>query len=124
MATQIVEFVLKYPEFGWVLVLVYMLIEVRHPRGRIRKLDKKITNNTIVIRAISRVTEGIREKEVDDYLVENGMEPEDFLSKEKHSNDESDSEREACLTETAQAVADSQKSVNMNKFTEASEDDD
>lgn len=122
MISSVVQFVLENPELGWILVLLYLGIEIRHPRGRVRKLDEKITNNTIVIRAISRVTEGIREKEVDGYLVSNGMEPEDFLSNEAQSNGEGD--REACLTEEAQEMAENQDTVDMNKFTESSKQSD
>lgn len=76
---EIFEFITQYPEVGWVLVILYLAYELRGKRGRIYSLDKKITSAIVVIRALSRADDDIDEDEVADYLVENGMEPDDFL---------------------------------------------
>ena len=73
------EFVVSHPELGWILLFFWLLFELRSPRGRIYQLDKKITSSIIVIRALAKKEEAINEDKVDKYLVENGMEPDDFF---------------------------------------------
>ena len=82
--SDVISFVFSNPELGWVIVLAYVAYELRGERGRIYKLDKKITSAIVVIRALSREgAEGVDEEIVDEYLVENGMEPEDFIKGEE-----------------------------------------
>ena len=76
---DLVETLLKYPELGWVLVLGYLYVELRSPRGRIQRMDERILAITTVVRALSRVHGDVETSEVDKYLVENGQEPDDFL---------------------------------------------
>ena len=76
---QAAQWAMENPELGWIIVFVYLVIELRHPRGRAYAIDKKLTGAIIVIRALARREDAIDEKLVDDYLVENGMEPEDFF---------------------------------------------
>jgi hypothetical protein len=81
--SEVVSFVFENPELGWIVVLVYLAYELRGERGRIYKLDKKITSAIVVIRALSRKgAEGVDEEIVDEYLVENGMEPGDFIKED------------------------------------------
>lgn len=78
----VLDFILKYPELGWILAVAYLAYELRGRHGRIYKLDKKMTSAIIVIRALSRAEDTVDEDTVDEYLVENGMEPEDFIAGE------------------------------------------
>lgn len=75
----VVSFVLEHPEMGWIVLFGWLLFELRSKRGRIYQLDKKITGSIIVIRALAKKEKAIDEEKVDDYLVENGMEPADFF---------------------------------------------
>lgn len=75
----IIEWVIQHPELGWIVLFFWLLFELRHPKGRVHALDRKITGAIIVIRALARREDAINEKKVDDYLVENGMEPGDFF---------------------------------------------
>ena len=70
------------PEFGWVLVLCYGWWEVRFGRisQYLERLDSKLTSTIIVIRAIVRTNPQVDTEKVDDYLVDNGHEPGDFIS--------------------------------------------
>lgn len=77
------QFFVENPELGWIAIFAYLIIELRTPRGRLYNLDKKITSSIIVIRAIARVHDELDEDEVDNYLVENGMEPGDFIVRDK-----------------------------------------
>lgn len=78
--TELIEFVFNYPELGWVLVMAYLAYELRGKRGRVHNLDKKLTSSIIVIRALARTDDEMKEEAVDEYLVENGMEPTDFIA--------------------------------------------
>lgn len=75
----ITSFFLSHPELGWVILAAWLFFELRTKRGTIYKLDKKITGSIIVIRALAKKEDAIDESKVDDYLVENGMEPADFF---------------------------------------------
>jgi hypothetical protein len=76
---SILPWLLNNPEVGWVVVMAYLAYELRGKRGRLYKLDKKLTSAIIVIRALARTDDEMDEDTVDEYLVENGMEPEDFI---------------------------------------------
>ena len=94
---SVVPWLLNNPEVGWVVVMGYLAYELRGKRGRIHTLDKKLTSATVVIRALARTDDEMNEQAVDEYLVENGMEPSDFI--------EDDSERkEAVRTESGRPL--------------------
>lgn len=76
---SLIPWMLNHPEAGWVVVLAYLAYELRGSRGALYQLDKKITSAIIVIRALARTDEKMDEDAVDEYLVENGMEPGDFI---------------------------------------------
>lgn len=82
----IASFLLNHPELGWVLLAAWLFIELRTERGVIYKLDKKITSSIIVIRALAKKEDAIDEEKVDEYLVENGMAPEDFFTNIESEN--------------------------------------
>lgn len=70
------------PEYGWILVLAYGWYEIRFGRisEYLEKLDDKLTSTIIVIRAIVRTNPQVNTEKVDDYLVDNGHEPSDFIT--------------------------------------------
>lgn len=78
----ILEWIIEHPEIGWVALGGYLLFELRSKKGKLYALDRKITGAIIVIRALARKEEAINEDSVDEYLVENGMEPSDFFVEE------------------------------------------
>lgn len=77
------EFVVEHPELGWILLSAWLFVELRTKYGKLHAFDKKITGAIIVIRALAKKDEAIDEEAVDDYLVENGMEPEDFFAQNR-----------------------------------------
>lgn len=83
MLLDIFEFAVTNPEvfglFGWLILFGYLVFEIRHPRGRVRALDDHIRNAITVIRGLARVHDEVDTEKVDEYLVENGMEPDDFI---------------------------------------------
>lgn len=79
MLDSIVVWLLENPEVGWVVVILYLMWEIRGPKGAIHDLSKNIVNVVTVVRALARVHNDIETQEVDDYLTENGMEPADFI---------------------------------------------
>lgn len=85
---DIISWMLSNPEVGWVVVIVYLAWEIRGPKGAIHELKKSITSAIVVIRALARIHESIDTEEVDNYLVENGMEPVDFIKDEVKVGDE------------------------------------
>ena len=76
---DLIEALLRYPELGWVIVLIYLYIELRSSHGKLQRVDERIVAVTTVVRALSRVHDDIETGMVDEYLVENGQEPKDFL---------------------------------------------
>lgn len=80
---EIFQWVVNHPELGWILLFLWLLFELRSDKGRIYQLDKKITGAIIVVRALAKQEQAIDEDKVDDYLVENGMEPEDFFRQDE-----------------------------------------
>jgi len=85
--TEVIEFIFDYPELGWMLVMMYLAYELRGKRGRIYNLDKKLTSAIIVVRALARTYDDMDEQAVDEYLVENGMEPGDFIEGEQREEE-------------------------------------
>lgn len=76
---ELLKWGLNHPEIGWIFLFLWLLFELRSDRGRIYQLDKKITGAIIVIRALAQQEQAINEDKVDEYLVDNGMKPEDFF---------------------------------------------
>lgn len=73
------QWAIEHPELGWVLLLIWLAVELRTRYGIIYQLDQKITGSIIVIRALAQHEEAIDEDKVDAYLAENGMAPQDFF---------------------------------------------
>lgn len=67
---------------GWALTLLYLIYEIRGPRGKIKELTGLLKNTIIVVRGLARVHEEVDTEKVDEYLVENGMEPSDFINRD------------------------------------------
>ncbi len=76
----IVETIFDYPEFGWIIILVYLIVEIRTKKGRIYQLNNQLNAAIVVIRAIARTTDEVKTNKVDQYLSNNGSEPSDFIS--------------------------------------------
>ena len=91
----VVSFLAAHPNWGWVLVLAAGVEQLYAPwNTRTKQLVGRIENqiHTIeqmqkaqmtVIRALARVHEDILTEKVDDYLVENGAEPDDFVIRKR-----------------------------------------
>ena len=73
--------IFDYPEFGWLIVFAYLIIEIRTKKGRIYQLNNQLNSAIVVIRAIARTTDEVKTSKVDEYLAENGSEPSDFISR-------------------------------------------
>lgn len=69
------------PEYGWVVILLYLWVEIRSPWGRIESLLTDIGKVITVVRALARVHDDeIAVEKVDRYLVADGREPGDFIA--------------------------------------------
>lgn len=69
------------PEYGWVVTLLYLWLEIRSPWGRVESLLTDIGKVITVVRALARVHDDeIAVEKVDRYLVEDGREPGDFIA--------------------------------------------
>jgi len=55
----------------------------------VMEIDKKNVTQTQVTRAISRQIDGIDDEVVDDYLVENGIQVDEFIVKDEDEEDDS-----------------------------------
>jgi hypothetical protein len=73
------SWIVANPELGWILAVLYLFIEIRTPWGRIKDLTDLIKNTITVVRAVARVHSEIDTQGVDEYLLENGMDPNDFI---------------------------------------------
>jgi len=80
---EAIKWALANPDLGWIIVVVYLGWELRGKRGTIAKTNKMILSAITVIRALARVHDEIDTEQVDDYLLENGTEPNDFIDDEK-----------------------------------------
>lgn len=86
----IVEAIINNPDLvGWAGTLAYLMYEIRGPRGRVNQLMSVLKNTVTIVRGLARVHDDIDTEAVDDYLVENGLEPGDFIKK----NEEEEIER-------------------------------
>lgn len=102
-----VSYAFNNPETGWIIVLIYLAYELRGKRGKIRSLELKVNNAIIVIQALSRQgAESIDENVVDEYLIENGITPDDFIKE--------DNEGEKSFT-TNEGESISSKNPEMNR---------
>jgi len=79
----IIGWFLNNPEIGWVGVILYLMWEIRGPYGKINELMQMIKSVITVVRGLARVHDEVDTDVVDEYLVENGMEPGDFISRAK-----------------------------------------
>lgn len=88
-------------QYGWLVVLCWFIYQVYAPklgittrlssmvsqikealddlRGRIQTIENRQENHIQVTRAQARIHPEMDEDEVDEYLVENGIDPEDFI---------------------------------------------
>ena len=76
---EVIEWAVANPELGWIIVVIYLGWELRGKHGTIAKTNKMILSAITVIRALARVHEDIDTEAVDDYLLENGTEPQSFI---------------------------------------------
>lgn len=84
-----VEWVLDNPDVGWIVLILYLMWEIRGPKGAIHDLKVQIEKSGTIIRALARVHDDIETEQVDEYL--NGTkEPNDFIHSE---NSEEESEK-------------------------------
>jgi len=88
----LIGWLLANPEIGWVAVILYLMWEIRGPWGKINELMKLIKSVITVVRGLARVHEDVDTQTVDEYLVENGMEPGDFIRDEPERKGEGDPE--------------------------------
>jgi len=79
MAIDLVTWLLANPEVGWVVVILYLMWEIRGPKGKINDLSERIAGIVVVVRALASVNQNIDTEKVNDYLIENGSQPEDFI---------------------------------------------
>ena len=79
---SIIAWMLDNPEVGWVITIAYLMWEIRGPKGAISELKKSIDASIVVIRALARTHDSVDEERVDNYLVQNGSEPSDFIEEE------------------------------------------
>lgn len=82
----IVPWVLSNPDVGWVVLILYLMWEIRGPKGAIHDLKLKIENTTTIIRALARVHDDIETDDVDEYL-NGGKEPNDFITDERRDTE-------------------------------------
>ena len=79
---ELIAWVITHPEVGWVLAIGYLIFEIRTPWGKIQELMQMIKNVVTVVRAMARTDSNIDTDGVDEYLLENGVEPADFIVEE------------------------------------------
>lgn len=82
---DVAEWVIDNPETGWILVLLYLVWEIRGPGGRIQNIISMIRANTIVVRAIARTNDHIDTDTAEEFLTDNGHEPGDFINMRSQS---------------------------------------
>lgn len=86
---MVVEWVLDNPDLGWVVVALYLMWEIRGPKGKIASIKHDIRSVTIVVRALARVHQDIETDKVDDFLAEeNDSEPIDFLDFDQYTSED------------------------------------
>lgn len=96
LVVEIVQFLLDYPELGWIPTLLYLIIELRTKRGIVKgKLMEMIRANTVVVRAIARTNDQIDTEAAENLLTDNGHEPGDFIDMESQTAYETRMRRES-----------------------------
>ena len=86
LVLDLLEFLLDYPELGWIPTLIYLFVELRTDRGIVKgRLMKMIRANTVVVRAIARTNEKIDTEEAEKLLAQDKNEPSDFIDVEHGS---------------------------------------
>lgn len=93
LGETIITWILSNPQIGWVGVILYLMWEIRGPRGKINHLYDRIEGIVNVVRALARVHQDIDTQMVDEQLVENGAEPGDFIDQDSRAYS-TDSEEE------------------------------
>lgn len=78
-AFDVLTWAIANPELGWILVGAYLIFEIRTRYGRIDALYGMILSIITVVRALARVHDEVDTEKVDEYLLENGTEPADFI---------------------------------------------
>lgn len=79
---SIIAWMIDNPEVGWIVTIAYLMWEIRGPKGAIHELKKSLDASIVVIRALAKTHNGVNEEMVDEYLVQNGNEPSDFIDEE------------------------------------------
>lgn len=69
-----------------ILILLYLAYETR--RGKIKRLENMVITVITVVRAMARTSDDIDEEKVDDYLLENGVSPDHFITDMSDSSDD------------------------------------
>lgn len=82
MFAGIIGWMLDNPNIGWLPVTLYIIWEIRGPKGAIHGLRKQIQKTSVTVRALARVHNDIETDEVDEYL-DGGKEPHDFITEEE-----------------------------------------
>lgn len=85
--SELFLWILENPEIGWVATILYLIWEIRGPKGRIRELNLLIKDVVIVVRAMARTNSSIDEEKVDEFLTRNGHEPSDFFDFDSDTQD-------------------------------------
>ena len=80
LQVEVVEWIVDNPETGWILVLAYLIWEIRGRKGRIQGVVEMVRSNTVVVRAIARTNEDIDTEAADEYLSTDEIEPGDFIN--------------------------------------------
>lgn len=103
-------------QYGWLLVLCWLIYQIYGPkfgietrlyglllefkealddlRGRIANIETRQENHIQVTRAQSRIHPEMDEEEVDEYLVENGIDPNDFINETDMRGEETRSDED------------------------------
>lgn len=87
-AFDITTWAIANPELGWIIVGLYLIFEIRTRYGRIAELYGMILSIITVVRALARVHDEVDTEKVDEYLLENGTEPGDFIQSKEDIVDE------------------------------------
>ena len=87
------EWAFENPEVGWVIVVFYLIWEIRGPRGRINELIKSINSLRVVVRALVRANDNVDTNSADELLADNGHEPHDFIDDREEAEQEMLNER-------------------------------
>lgn len=85
---EAIKWGMNNPELGWIVVGIYLMVELRSRHGVVSNMNKMVLSVITVIRALARVHDDIDTEEVDDYLLENGTQPDDFIDDVEEDQDE------------------------------------